>query len=86
MAKPKNKLVKNTKSPKDEKDRIAAYKKKNPKAEKKDNLDVSAVVTKDGEKGHALLKPEHNRSKDRKYHQGKDFIPDDELPKKKKKK
>ena len=81
MPKPKNKIVKNRKSPKNEDDYIRAYLKQNPSAKKKDNYDISAVRAKDGTPGHALMNQEHNRSKDRNPHRGQDFIPDSQLKK-----
>lgn len=78
-----NKLVKNRKSPSNEQDYINAYKAMNPKACKKDNLDIACVTSKSGEKGHALIKQTINRSKDNEYHRGQDFISDKDLKKKK---
>ena len=78
-----NKIAKNRISPKNENEMINVYKSQNPKAKKSDGLDVAAVVTKDGIKGHALMKPEHNRSHDKEFHRVKDFISDEELNKNK---
>ena len=44
-----NKNVKNVKSPKNEKQYINAYKELNPRANRKDNLDVAAVVSVSGD-------------------------------------
>lgn len=76
-----NKNVKNVKSPKNERQYINAYKELNPKANKKDNLDVAAVVSTSGERGHALVDQKHNRSHDTNYHRGQNFISNDELRK-----
>ena len=75
----KNKIAKNRTSPKNEQSLIAEYNKLNVSAKKQDGYDVSAVVDKDGTKGHALMKESFNRSRDDNYHRVKDFIPDDEL-------
>ena len=85
MSKFENRLVKNRKSPENESDYIEAYKQMNNKADRPDGLDIAAVRAKDGTLGHAMVKEEHNRSKDRDHHIGKDFIPDSELKKKIKK-
>ncbi|MBR3888664.1 MAG: hypothetical protein IKJ32_06155 [Clostridia bacterium] len=77
-----NKIARNRTSPKNEKDYIEAYLKKNPAAKKSDGLDVAAVITKSGVKGHGLLPEEINRSHDKEYHRVKNFIPDTELTKK----
>ena len=45
-------------------------------------MDISAVITKDGIRGHGLLSEEINRSHDKDYHRVKNFIPDSELKKK----
>ena len=76
-----NRHAKNRPSPSNENDFIQAYMKKNPSAKKIDGLDIAAVTTKDGTKGHGLMSPEHNRSRDRDYHRVQDFIPDSELKK-----
>lgn len=76
-----NRLVRNRKSPANEDDYIKAYKDINKNASKSDGLDISAVKTKDGTCGHALLKQEINRGKATGLHHGKDFIPDSELRK-----
>lgn len=78
---PKNKIVTNRKSPKNEGEYIKAYIKQNPSAKKKDGLDIAAVKDKDGTYGHALMNQEHNRSKDRSPHRGQAFIPDKMLKK-----
>lgn len=76
-----NRIAKNRPSPKNEDAYIQAYLKVNPTAKKHDNLDVAAVITKSGEKGHALVKEGINRSHDEKYHRVEDFILDKELKK-----
>lgn len=76
-----NRIAKNRTSPKNESAYIDAYKSMNPKATRKDDLDVAAVVTKGGERGHALLSQEKNRSHDSNYHRVQDFISDRELKK-----
>lgn len=76
-----NRLGKNRTSPKNESDYIEAYLQLNPTAKKVDGLDISAVITKDGTRGHGLMDESLNRSKDRDYHRVKDFIPDKELQK-----
>lgn len=77
-----NKIGKNRTSPKNENDYIAAYLKANPAAKKQDGMDISAVITKDGIRGHGLLAEEINRSHDKDYHRVRNFIPDSELKKK----
>lgn len=77
-----NKIVTNRKSPANEQAYIEAYKKMNPSASKHDNYDISCVTSKNGVKGHALMKDSSNRSKDNNYHIGKDFIADKDLRKK----
>lgn len=79
----KNRKVTNRPSPKNEKQMIEAYKQANPKANKKDNKDISAVTTTKGEKEHGLLDPKNNRSRDNKIHIAKDVILDKDLKKKK---
>ena len=81
MPKYPNRIVTNRKSPSNEADLINAYKELNPRACRKDNLDIAAVRTKDGTPGHALLNQSINRSKDRDNHIGQNFIPDKELKK-----
>ena len=76
-----NKIVTNRKSPANEQAYIDAYKAMNPKATKSDKLDISAVRSKDGTPGHALLNQSINRSKDTNAHRGQDFIPDKDLRK-----
>ena len=78
-----NRLGHNRKSPSNEDSLIKAYLEKNPSAKKRDGLDIAAVITKDGIKGHGLLPEEFNRSHDRDNHRVKDFIPDSELKVKK---
>lgn len=74
-----NKIARNRKSPLNEDMYIKAYLKMNPSAEKRDGLDIAAVVTKDGTKGHGLLSEEFNRSHDKDNHRVQDFIPDKDL-------
>ena len=76
-----NKNVKNVKSPKNEQQYINAYKDLNPRAKRKDNLDVAAVVSASGERGHALVNQKPNRSHDTDYHRGQNFISNEELRK-----
>lgn len=76
-----NRIGKNRRSPKNEEDCIAAYIKANPKAKRKDDMDIAAVITKDGIKGHGRLSESINRSHDTNYHRIIDFIADDELKK-----
>lgn len=76
-----NKLVKNRPSPRNEKSYIKAYQELNKKAANPDGKDIAAVTTKAGVRGHALLTPQANRSKDNKYHRGEDFISDAEIKK-----
>ena len=85
MSKLENRIVKNRPSPKNESAYIRAYKEVNPSATRPDGKDIAAVRSKNGVAGHALMKPSDNRSKDRDYHRGEDFIPDTELRKKMKK-
>ena len=77
-----NKIGRNRRSPKIEDKYIAAYIKENPKAKKKDGMDIAAVVSKNGIKGHGLVPESINRSHDKRNHQVKDFISDVELRKK----
>ena len=77
-----NRLAKNRTSPKNEADLIQAYKQLNKSANKLgDNMDIAAVMTKDGEKGHGLLPEKFNRSRDKDLHRVTDFISDKELKK-----
>lgn len=78
-----NRLGRNRKSPSNEDMYIQSYLRQNPSAKKVDGLDIAAVVTKDGTKGHGLLSEEFNRSHDKNNHFIKDFIPDSELKVKK---
>ena len=78
-----NRIARNRRSPSNEDAYIKAYLKINPSAEKKDGLDVAAVITKDGVRGHGLLPEELNRGHDRDNHRVIDFIPDSELKVKK---
>jgi len=81
MSKYPNKIVINRKSPPNEAALINAYKELNPRANRRDNLDVAAVRLKNGTPGHALVNQSINRSKDRENHIGQNFIPDKELKK-----
>ena len=74
-----NKIVKNRQSPNNEVEYRNTYKKINKEACKSDILDIAAVITKDGVRGHVLLPQEINRSKDSDYHRGIGFISDEEL-------
>ena len=74
-----NRIARNRKSPTNEDAYIQAYLDKNPAARKADGLDVAAVITKDGIRGHGLLSEELNRSHDHNNHIVKDFIPDSDL-------
>ena len=76
-----NKIAKNRPSPKNEDKLINAYLKQNPSAKKSDGMDIAAVTTKDGVKGHGLMPEEYNRSRDSDYHRVKAFIPDSKLKK-----
>ena len=78
-----NKIARNRKSPANEEMYIQEYLKRNPAAKKTDGLDIAAVITKDGTRGHGLLSEEFNRSHDTNNHIVKDFIPDSELKVKK---
>ena len=81
MKKYENKLVQNRPSPKNEEKYKSAYKELNKSANKPDNKDIAAVRAKNGVLGHALMKQSDNRSRDKNYHRGESFIPDDELKK-----
>ena len=74
-----NRIGRNRRSPANEDLYIQEYLKRNPSAKKADGLDIAAVITKDGTRGHGLLPEEFNRSHDRNNHIVKDFIPDKEL-------
>ena len=74
-----NRIGKNRKSPANEELYRQEYLRKNPSARKADGLDIAAVITKDGTRGHGLLSEEINRSHDTNNHVIKDFIPDSEL-------
>ncbi|MDR1247234.1 MAG: hypothetical protein LBK57_09435 [Clostridiales Family XIII bacterium] len=76
-----NKLAKNRRSPQNERELIQAYLQQNPNAKKEDGLDVAAVITKEGTRGHGLMSEELNRSRDSRYHRVKNFISDEELKK-----
>ena len=81
MTKYPNKNVVNVKSPKNEAECIRAYKEMNPRANKPDGLDVSAVKTVGGQRGYALLPEDVNRGKDRNVHRGQDFISKEDIQK-----
>ena len=70
-----NRIGKNRRSPINEEMYRQKYLKKNPSAKKSDGLDIAAVITKDGTRGHGLLSEELNRSHDKNNHIIKDFIP-----------
>lgn len=74
-----NRIARNRKSPSNEEMYIHEYLRMNPSAKKTDGLDIAAVITKDGIRGHGLLPEEFNRCHDKKNHIVKDFIPDSEL-------
>jgi len=74
-----NKIARNRKSPKNESALISAYKRRYPSAKKSDGMDISAVVAKDGTRGHALMTEKINRSHDKQYHIAKRFVPDSKL-------
>jgi len=76
-----NKHAKNRKSPSNEAVFINAYKKMNPSAKRADGMDIAAVTSRDGTRGHGLMQEKFNRSRDTDYHRVKDFIPDAELKK-----
>ena len=78
----KNRIARNRVSPKNEGEYISAYLKENPRAKKKDGLDVAAVISKDGTKGHGFVSESINRSRDKAFYLVKDFISDEELKKK----
>ena len=77
-----NKIARNRRSPNNEAEYIAVYLKENPDARKKDGMDIAAVTSKDGIKGHGLVSESINRSHDKEFHLIKDFIFDEELKKK----
>ena len=79
-----NRIAKNRKSPANEEMYIQEYLKMNPKAKRNDKLDIAAVTTLDGIKGHGLLPEKFNRSHDNNNHIVKDFIPDNILRQKNK--
>ena len=85
MAKYQNKIVTNRRSPSNESQYNNAYRELNPRANRKDNLDIAAVKTKDGQLGHALVSQSANRSRDKGNHIGHDFISDKDLRKQMKK-
>ena len=74
-----NRIARNRKSPANEEQYIKAYKELNPSSRKHDGLDIAAVITKNGEKGHALVPEDINRSRDHQNHKVKSFIPDNKL-------
>ena len=75
-----NRIARNRISPSNEDVLIERYKAINP-VRKNDKMDICAVITKSGEKGHGLLPESVNRSHDREYHIVKDFILDKDLKK-----
>ena len=78
-----NSLVQNRPSPKNEPDYINAYKQIVPSANRKnDGYDVSAVRTKSGQTGYAMLQEGLNRAKDDDFHRGKNFVPTSAVRKK----
>ena len=77
-----NRIGKNRRSPSNESLYIENYLKKNPSAKKADGMDISAVIAKDGTRGHGLLPEEFNRAHDKNNHIIKDFISDKDLMKK----
>ena len=77
-----NKIVINRPSPRSHDRYVEEYLKQNPSAKNpNDELDVSAVTTKGGIPGYALLPQDINRSRDRDPHRGIDFISSEELRK-----
>ena len=77
-----NRMAKNRKSPSNEGEYIQTYQNMNRRAARKnDGLDIAAVVTKDGTRGHGLMSESINRDKNRDYHRVKNFIPDKDLKK-----
>ena len=77
-----NRIVINRKTPKSHDKYVATYLELNPSAKKpNDGMDVSAVKTKNGISGYALLPEEMNRSRDRDPHRGVNFISSEELRK-----
>lgn len=81
MAKPTNRVVRNRTSPRNEQEYREVYKQVNQASKKEDDLDIVAVITKDGTPGHALLNQSINRGKDKQYHIGKAFVSDAGLKK-----
>ena len=77
-----NRIAKNRRSPSNEAELIREYKNLNKSARKLgDNMDIAAVTTKNGEKGHGLLSEKFNRGRDKDLHRVRDFISDKELKK-----
>jgi len=75
-----NRLAQNIKSPKNEAELVAAYKKQNKSASVlNDGLDIAIVKTKDGTVGVGLMDEKFNRSRDKDFHRVKDFIPKSDL-------
>ncbi len=74
-------LAKNRPSPDNEEQYREAYKKHFPNMPISDGLDISAVISKSGIYGHALMDKSDNRSRDDKYHIVFNFISDDVLQK-----
>ena len=79
-----NKIVRNRPSAKNEQERIEAYKRKCDLGDTHRG-DISSVVTKSGEKGMAILPSKINRSNDRDWHRGKNYLPDSVINKELKK-
>ena len=72
---------KNRKSLKNEREMNNAYIDMNNDAKKKDGLDISAVIARDGTLGRGLMNPKFNRSRDDNFHIVKDFISDADIKK-----
>ena len=81
-----NKIVRNRPSPKNEQERIEAYKRICDLGNKHRG-DISSVVTKSGEKGMVILPRKINRSgsNDRDWHIGKNYLPNSVINKELKK-
>ena len=76
----RNKLARNRKSPKNEKQLAYAYKQVNKSANKKnDGFDVSMVTAKDGTKGIGLMPEQFNRSRTKDFRRVRGFISEAEL-------
>ena len=75
-----NRLARNRKSPKNERELAYAYSQLNPAAKKiGDGLDIAIVKAKDGTNGVGLMDEKFNRSGDKNLHRVKDFIPESVL-------